>query len=762
MNKPSCLAMLSLLFLQAVTAQSTIKGVVLDALTNQAVPGVTVSALKERSNTSSDQSGRFSLRASHTVDSIEFTSVGYLSKTVAVTAIHDFVFMTPAFTDLNEVIVSGNREVQKRTEVPVAVNVISKSTINDTKATRLDMLLNKVPGVYMVDLGNEQHEMGVRQPLGTKSLFLYLEDGIPIRTVGDFNHNALIEINQASMERIEVIKGPASSLYGSEAVGGAVNFITQAPSPFLTGKLQAETGSRGYKRTDFSVSDTYKRLGIFAGGYYARQSQPGHQHNDFNKAAITLRADYLVSASIRWSTVADYIRYKTDQKGGIDSTRFYNKDYSSLYRFTYRAVDAIRLRSSLSVAWSDNNKTTFTFFYRNSTITQNPFYAITNLPNELTRAKGQINEDAFQSYGTVLQHTTRLPAIKASLISGVSIDYSPATYRAQHIDVSRIANSIYYAYSATDSLLTGYQVDLVNTAVYTQLEYKPADNLRLVAAARYDRLDYTFDNHLLPGAFTGAPDAKDHYGHFTPKIGLTWDFGKNKGAYLNYSVGFAPPNISDLYTGVRVPILQSATYNNYELGGWISFAGKKGFAEVSLYKMDGKNEVVSTRLADGSYLNENAGKTSHNGMEANIKYTPVADLSLRLSGSFARHKYIRYVEQGKDYSNNLMAQAPPIMYNCEMIYKPHFLKGFRVAVEWQGLNKYYTDPQNTATYPGFTVMNVRTGYQLKGCELWLNCTNITDKIFATVVEKNAFGTSYRPGQLRTISIGFAYHFGGVQ
>ena len=82
-----------------------------------------------------------------------------------------FILLTPSFANLNEVIVSGSREVQRRTEVPVAVNVISKTTINETKATRLDMLINKVPGVFMVDLGNEQHSMSVRQPLGTKTCF---------------------------------------------------------------------------------------------------------------------------------------------------------------------------------------------------------------------------------------------------------------------------------------------------------------------------------------------------------------------------------------------------------------------------------------------------------------------------------------------------------------------------------------------------------------------------------------------------------------
>jgi iron complex outermembrane receptor protein len=207
-----------------------------------------------------------------------------------------------------------------------------------------------------------------------------------------------------------------------------------------------------------------------------------------------------------------------------------------------------------------------------------------------------------------------------------------------------------------------------------------------------------------------------------------------------------------------VPVLKAATYNNYEVGGWVSFAATKGYAEVSLYKMDGENEVVSTRLADGSYLNQNAGRTSHKGVEISIKYAPVQDINIRLSGAYAQHKYIDYIEQGKDYSGNRMAQAPPFIYNGEVSLKPHYFKGFRIALELQGMNEYYTDPQNTATYKGFTVMNVRAGYSIKGVELWTNCMNACNKIFAAVVEKSAFGTSYRPGQLRTLNVGLAYQF----
>ena len=236
-----CLTALLWMAISMAFAQNKITGKVIDAATNQPLQGATVTDLQNKINRISDQNGNFSLPEE--TDSIRVSSIGYYTLKSAVNEQKMVISLSPSFANLNEVIVSGNREVQKRTEVPVAIDVISKTQINDTKATRLDMLVNKVPGVFMVDLGNEQHSMSVRQPLGYSNLFLYLEDGIPIRTVGDFNHNALIEINQASLQRIEVIKGPASSLYGSEAVGGALNFITQSPSPFLSGKVQTEAGT---------------------------------------------------------------------------------------------------------------------------------------------------------------------------------------------------------------------------------------------------------------------------------------------------------------------------------------------------------------------------------------------------------------------------------------------------------------------------------------------------------------------------------------
>ena len=750
------LTVILLMSLSIVFGQKGITGKVIDAATHQGLQGATITDLQNNTNRITDQNGNFFLPEK--TDSIQVSSIGYYTIKRAVNEQKMLISLSQSFSNLNEVIVSGNREIQKRTEVPVAIDVISKTQINDTKATRIDQLVNKIPGVFMVDLGNEQHSMSVRQPLGYNNLFLYLEDGIPIRTVGDFNHNALIEINQASLQRIEVIKGPASSLYGSEAVGGALNFITQSPSPYFTGKVQAEAGTRGYKRTDFNVSNTYKKLGVYFGGYYVDQNQPVSQHNNFNKMALTFRADYAFNDKTKLVTVADYINYKTDQKGGLDSTHFYNEDYNSFYRFTYRKADALRVRSTLSKKWNENNKTNFTIFYRNTSVGQNPFYSIADVARNSSKATGQINDDAFKSYGAIVQHIKKINSLHTKWTTGISVDYSPATYLAQFISIHKNADGVYDHYQTTDSTLTDYKVDLLNTAAYTQIEYNPFSKLRIVLAARYDRLDYNFDNHLQPGAYSGAPDAINHFDHFTPKIGFTYDFGNNRGFYVNYSVGFAPPNINDLYRGVQVPTLKPSSYTNYETGGWLTFADNKGSAEISLYQLNGKNEIVNTRLADGSYENQNAGETSHKGIELEIKYAPVKDLTFRIGGTVAKHEYVDYIQQGKNFSGNQMAQSPSYIMNGEITYKPHTFNGFRIGLETESLGSYFTDPQNTSKYNGFIVFNARMGYAFKHFETWLNWINLANKNYAVTVEKSAYGTSYRPGQLSTASIGFAYHF----
>ncbi|HTD93498.1 MAG TPA: TonB-dependent receptor plug domain-containing protein, partial [Chitinophagaceae bacterium] len=250
------------LLLSAILS-AQVRGRIIDGETREPLEGATIISGDQQTLTSAK--GEFLLPFAASEIKISFT--GYESQVVSANKHPLLVSLIRIDNNLDEVVLSANRTSQRRREAPVAIASIGKQIMNDTKATRLDELLNKISGVNMVNLGNEQHEMSIRQPMTTKSLFLYLEDGIPIRTTGLYNHNALLEMNLPAARQIEVIKGPASSIYGAEAIGGAVNVITQSPPAFFTGMASIQVNNAGYKRGEWQVGNTTGKFGLLISGY---------------------------------------------------------------------------------------------------------------------------------------------------------------------------------------------------------------------------------------------------------------------------------------------------------------------------------------------------------------------------------------------------------------------------------------------------------------------------------------------------------------
>lgn len=740
-------------------AQTKITGKVVDIQTGSVLPGASILNEEDNIVAITDHKGEFSIQAHNAPATFTFSSVGYRSKKFTLQENNNVIPLEQSLVALEQVVVSASRGSQSRTDVPVAITKLPAKVLDEAKATSLDQVINKVNGIYMVNLGNEQHSMSIRQPITLKSLFLYLEDGIPIRPTGVFNHNALVEMNMAGLKTIEVVKGPASSTYGSEAIGGSINFITQSASAYPSGKLSVQANNLGYKRTDFEAGNTFNKLGLYASGYYANRHNGYREHSDFHKLALTLRGDYQLGGQDKITTTATLVNYYADMTGSIDSTDFYSKHYPTLHTFTYREVKALRIRTSWDHFWNDRSKTTVNLFYRNNLTGQNPAYRVRNDPHNALTAQGEINESTYQSFGSIIQHLQYFNFADTRLISGVSVDYSPTQYNAAFIKIDRNEAGKYIHYMRLDSLLAKYNVNMLNTAVYSQLEIAPIKRLKVILAARYDRFDYFYKNYLTPDAYSGAPDANNHFHSLSPKIGATYDFGKNRGVYANYSIGFVPPQVTELYRGVKVPVLEPSLYYNTEIGGWFGF-GDKGYAEVSLYQLKGENEIISVYQDDGTTENNNAGKTMHKGVEYALNFLPVESLRLRVGGTNAHHEFITYIEEGKDYSGNAMNAAPKWMANAEAFYYPSFMKDFRVGVEWQYLGKYFLDPENTEFYDGFNMFNIRLGYELKGVEVWANILNVTDKLYATSASKSRFGKSYNPGEPRSYNIGIAYKLSG--
>src|SRR5687768_7607734 len=565
---------------QYVTAQTAIKGKVIDAITKEPVQGASLHCTETGCHygCTTNAFGEFEM-ACNGCSRLAVSSVGYQLQQVAVNDSRCMVSLMPAQSMLKEVVISASRgEGIKRSEAPVAIASISSKTMQDTKPVSADQVLNKVSGVNMVNLGNEQHQMSIRQPMTTKSLFLYLQDGIPIRTTGLFNHNALLEINMAAVKNIEVIKGPSSSLYGSEAIGGVVNFITAAPSAVPVAKLSLQGNNIGYKRVDLQTGFSKGKWGFALSGYYADKRNSFIEFTDFHKTIFTARVDYRFSDKTSLSNSFTFLNYYSDMSGGIDSSSFANKSFGSNHTFAYRKVNAKRYRSVLNHNWNENSKTTASLIYRDNSIGQNPAYGIKDDYRRLSNgtwsgkkdlAHGEINEAGFNSYSLILQHKQNLHWKEAVVIGGINVDISPSAYSAEYILINKDSvSNVYTGYQRMDSLLTHYKNGITNYAAFANFEFSPIEKLRVVASLRYDLFHYDFDNYLKPSSFSGSPDTLNNFKRVSPKIGFTYNFSSRTGLYANYSEGFVPPQVTEMYKGVKVPELKPSVFHNYEIGGW--------------------------------------------------------------------------------------------------------------------------------------------------------------------------------------------------
>jgi len=466
------ITILILLIQAPILAQHNYAGTIIDENTAEPLVGATIST-NNKGVATTNYNGKFEFELEEASQNFTISYVGYELKTMASTELKGMLKLKPAASMLNQIVLSVNRDARERSEAPISIASISTQVIEDAKATRIDEVINKVSGVYMVDLGNEQHTMAIRQPINYKGLFLYLEDGLPIRPTGVFNHNALLEMNMAALRSIEVIRGPVSSTYGSEAIGGAINFISMRAAAAPRAKINIQANNNGYRRVDLNASNTFNKIGISVSGYYAQRKNGFLEHSDFDKLALTFRADYFINNKNTLTFDATYIDYEADMTGSLDSAFFYSKNYSSQQTFTNRAVDALRTKLVYNRYWNTESKTTVTACLRDNSIRQNPSYRVRddytpwgNPDGDQRLAHGEINDNSVNSFGVLAQHQQQFKALKnANLTVGASIDNSPNTFVANYIAITKSDENVYTNFTKTDSVLTDYEVSLINYAL---------------------------------------------------------------------------------------------------------------------------------------------------------------------------------------------------------------------------------------------------------------------------------------------------------
>lgn len=667
--------------------------------------------------------------------------------------------------EIGPVTVTGTREAQKISETPSTVNVIKQDEIQETRPAHPAEIMRKVPGVTVTVTNGEGHQTSIRQPITTAPVYLYLEDGIPTRSTGFFNHNALFEINLPQSAGVEIVKGPASALYGSDAIGGLINVLSR-PSPGAPElEVNTEFGEYGWQRLLLTGGTGEETWGIRT-SVNLTHTDGWRDDTDYTRRSFSLRWDKAIGDDTIIKTLLTTA--DIDQQGA-GSTRLNEEDYKknptlNYIPISYRLVKAVRLSSAYEKSF-ENSLVSITPYLRYNEMDQLPNYVGTS------PFSTRINISRNYSLGLQTKYRQDFQPMRTRLIVGVDVERSPGSYWEKgitFIGAEALASGAtrYTSYSVGNDRYD-YDVTYTGIAPYIHTEFSPLEALRVTAGLRYDNIKYDYDNNLSTvktGGTRRPASTEVDFDNVSAKFGVTWQLDKNNSAFASHTEGFRAPSEGQLFRqggSVNTVDLDPILARNIELGIRGQVQGLD--YTFSVFDLEKSDDVLSYRdpVSDDT-LSTNNGKTTHRGVELGLSKALTDTLRLNGAFSYIKHEYDEWVVSNTvDFSGNEIESAPRFLGNVSLDYKPGFLNGGVATIEWVKMGSYRIDQANTTgqKYDGHDLFNIRASYHAnKAWEVYGRIVNVTDRRYAESAAYSNSERQFAPGLPRTGYIGAVYRW----
>ena len=667
---------------------------------------------------------------------------------------------------LSEVTVTATREGQLLNETPAAIGIIKDQALRAVKPAHPSEIMGQVPGVWVNVTGGEGHQTAIRQPLTTSPVYLYLEDGVPTRSTGFFNHNALYEVNLPMAGGIEISKGPGSALYGSDAIGGVINVLTRRPptGPEAEGSLEA--GSYGWRRAMLTGGSAF--------GDHAGRADLNLSHTDgwrqrtaYDRQSGTLRWDSALGDDATLKTVATFstIDQQTAGSSAISLADYRHNPKTNYTPISLRRVDAFRLSTAYERE-AGNSLLSITPYYRNDKMDLLANWSLSYDPTIYTTEN--------QSFGTQIKYRHDFAPLRTRLIVGVDLDHSPGSRLENRIATTTTGagyTRVYTSYTVGPRIYD-YSVTYQGVSPYLHGEFSPLDQLRITAGLRYDRVRYQFDNRFgttpvaAGGRFYGQVDDGDvDFSHLSPKLGATYTVSPALNLFAAYNHAFRAPSEGQLFrpaiasnaNAARVAAasalaLKPIKVDSVELG----LRGRFGTAvnyELSVYRMTKKDDILSSRdpLTNATTVT-NAGKTLHRGIELGAGVQLAAQWRVDTAFSYAKHTYEDWLTKDGDFSGQEMELAPRAIANSRLSFGDA-QRGL-AQLEWLHFGRWYSNAANTSQYAGHDLLNLRGLYPLgRDVSLFANVHNVADQRYAESTGVSSGFDTFAPGLPRTVTMG---------
>ena len=667
-----------------------------------------------------------------------------------------------------DIVVTAIRDERSAFETPASITRIDDLTIADIGSKHQADVLNRGAGVYVQRGSGAESLTAIRSPVlagaGACGSFLVAEDSLPIRPVGFCNLNEMFELNYEQAGQIEVLRGPASSMFGASAVHGVVNLLTPTVRSLPEYGLGIEGGSDSFRRVtaSWSSADSVDRgFGLYG---LATRAPGWRDSSGVDEAKLNLLADMDVGhGSLRLRAAGTVLNQET--AGFIQGYNSYQDEdlaQSNPNPEAFRDASSARVSAHYERpdAFGDDTGLTVAGIYRRSRMDFMQHFLI-GKPLEhnaqtsyMLSGTGAIERGKFTTRFVLDAETARSELTE--------FQPGPATDGAPPANAIRPAG-LHYDYTVDSWTLGGTLA----------LEYRISQQFTATAAVRTDQTNYDYDNHMIDGntAADGTPcgvagclysrpaDRSDRFDNVSPSLTLAWSPGFHHAVYLNASTGFRPPEMTELYRLQRQQVeasLESESLDSVELGWKTHF----GFISLNtaLYEMKKRNVI----LRETNGFNVSNGATRHRGFEYEARYEGIRTI-VTLGGTVARHQYdfSRAVEGGETIvSGNDVDTAPRNVHSLGIEVELGSLQEYdkvRLVVEGTHVGSYFLDAANTARYEGHDVANLRLMWNSDwNFDFALRVDNLFDKRYADRADF-AFGNyRYFPARGRAVFLSIDY------
>ena len=661
---------------------------------------------------------------------------------------------------LDEVIVTATRSPVAVMDYAGSATRIDAATVGLTSPTHSSELLNRAPGT-MIQRGSGQESLtALRSPVltgaGACGAVLVLEDSIPIRPVGSCNVNELFEVNIEQAAAVEILRGPGSSLFGSNAVHGIINVIPALPNELPAVGVALEAGSNNYRRIRFAASSETDAHG-FGIALLATDDGGWRDSSGFSEQKLNaVWTQPLSAGSLTMRLAATHLDQET--AGFITGQDAYK--------------DPVLAHSNPNPeAYRDAQSARFTVYYENGSGLELRGYLRSSRMDFLQHfLLGQPVEENGQDSAGLLFSLTRENVAGGELMLGTDAEVAASSLLQFQDDPttspSPAANAIRPAGRHYD-----YDVDSQVLAGYAQWRRPLAPNWSIEAGIRLEEVRYDYNNRMIDGntdengvacpggcLYSRPADRSDDFTNFAPRLGLVWRPVESLAAYLSMARGFRAPEVTELYRLQRqqsVADLDSERADAVELG--LRLRGESAGLDLAAFTMDKQNVI----LRDSAGFNVSGGRTRHRGLEYDLDWAFGKGWTIAGSGTVARHEYrfTAAVEQGEQITaGNDVDTAPRQIHTLRL---RHDTASLAAELEWLYVGNYWANAANTARYDGHDLMNLRLSWQPQPAWTFaLRVTNLLDVAYADRADFVTVGgrSTYRyfPGRDRAAFVELAW------